>query len=623
MVHSEQEQRLSDVVGSKYQILCHIGGGGMAHVYLARHRFHGGLFAIKVLAEHLAGDPSIVSRFEHEASMAASLGSHPNIVPIFDIGEGNGLHYLIMQFVAGEDLASFLRREGRVTLPAAANIITQATEALSCAEARHIVHRDLKPANMLLDEAGRIKLLDFGIARIADISNGLTRPGESVGTPYYMSPEQVRGEPCDIRSDLYALGVVFFELLTGHKPFESESSPAVQIAHLTTPPPSILDYDRSLPEPCDAIVQRLLAKRPENRYQNTGELLEVLTRYGASTGPGILRPSIDSSLQEAIRRAQQLPLNHQSAATTPAPSLSPTGASTAPAGSSGSDSAAASIPNAPAVSGETNNGTKSALRPSFIVAASAVLLALVVLAAVWLRHPKPVIAPQTATAALPQVYSDAHGRMVLVPAGTFVLGSTGDHSAQNITLSAFYIDEAEVSNAEYRRFCEATSHAPPQIPDYSSHPEYPVSGVSFEDAYAYALWAGKRLPTEQEWEKAARGTDGRIYPWGDEPWTDNLPTSVQAVDSNPLRRSPYGAYNMAGNVWEWTATPVNPSPAETNAMRQLLKGQSFSADWRVMKGGSFARGDSEDFAVTKHRVLPVDARSPWIGFRCVRNAPPG
>jgi len=222
MSQADQQQRLTDVVGNKYQILCHIGGGGMAHVYLARHRFHGGLFAIKVLAEHLAGDPSIISRFEHEARMAASLGSHPNIAPIFDIGEGNGLHYLVMQFILGEDLASFLRREGPVPLPAAANVIAQATEALSCAEERHIVHRDLKPANMLLDESGRIKLLDFGIARIADNSNGLTLPGESIGTPYYMSPEQVRGEPCDIRSDLYSLGVVFFELLSGHKPFENE-----------------------------------------------------------------------------------------------------------------------------------------------------------------------------------------------------------------------------------------------------------------------------------------------------------------------------------------------------------------------------------------------------------------
>lgn len=621
MAQEDQQQRLSDVVGNKYHVLCHIGGGGMASVYLARHRFHGGLFAIKVLAEHLAHDASVVSRFEHEASMAASLASHPNIVPIFDIGEGKGLHYLVMQFIAGEDLASYLRREGRVTLAAAANVITQATEALSSAEARHIVHRDIKPANMLLDETGRIKLLDFGIARIADTSNGLTRPGESIGTPYYMSPEQVRGEPCDIRSDLYALGVVFFELLTGHKPFDNQSAPAVQIAHLTSPPPSILDYDRSVPEPCDIIVQKLLAKRPEDRYQNTGELLEVLIRNGASSGPGILRPAINSELQEAIKRAQELPLDRQATAATPSPSLPSIETPSAPTAPASSAFGEASIPNAPDVSVKTNSGTKSRLPKSFIVGTS-VLLALALSAVVWLRHPKSAIAPQATTAALPPVYSDAHGNMALVPAGAFVFGSTTDTSAQNITLPAFYIDETEVSNAEYRHFCDATGHTPPQTPDYASHPEYPVSGVSFDDASEYAVWAGKRLPTEEEWEKAARGTDDRTYPWGNAPWADNLPTSLQPVDSNPLRRSPYGAYNMAGNVWEWTATSIHPSPAEVNAMHQLLKGQSFSADWRVMKGGSFARSDPGDFAVAKRRTLPIDARSPWIGFRCVRNAPP-
>jgi len=622
MAQPELQQRLSAIVGSKYQILCRIGGGGMAQVFLARHRFHGGLFAIKVLAEYLAGDPNIVSRFEHEARMAASLANHPNIVPIFDIGEGDGVHYLVMQFVPGEDLASYLRRQGPIALAATANVIAQATEALSCAEARHIVHRDLKPANMLLDESGRIKILDFGISRIADLSDGLTRPGESVGTPYYMSPEQVRGEPCDIRSDLYALGVVFFELLTGHRPFENESAPAVQIAHLTTPPPSLLAYQPSLPPACDAIVQKLLAKRPEERYQNTAELLETLVSYGASAGPGDLRPSINAGLHEAIVRAQQVPLERQPSSATPSssPSISDTPTMPRTATNGPSSPTPASIASAPADAPET---PQSSRRTVLTVALSSTVLVLIgVLAVLWLRHPKPVAAPATnaTAAALPPAYSEAHGRMLLVAAGSFIFGSQAD--GRNITLPGFYIDATEVSNAEYRAFCEATGHTPPPSQDYTAHPDYPVGDVSWQDAVAYAAWAGKRLPTEEEWEKAARGNDGRTYPWGNAPWTGDVPSALQPVTANPLRRSPSGAYNMAGNVWEWTATSYTPTSADTTAMQQLLKGQSFSADWRIIKGGSFRPGDNEDFDVAKHRPLPIDARSPWIGFRCVRNAPP-
>jgi eukaryotic-like serine/threonine-protein kinase len=626
MPQAELQQRLSEIVGSKYQILCRIGGGGMAQVFLARHRFHGGLFAIKVLAEHLAGDPSIVSRFEHEARMAASLANHPNIVPIFDIGEGDGIHYLVMQFISGEDLASYLRRQGPVSLAAAANVIAQATEALSCAEARHIVHRDLKPANMLLDETGRIKLLDFGISRIADVSDGLTRPGESVGTPYYMSPEQVRGEPCDIRSDLYAVGVVFFELLSGHRPFENESAPAVQIAHLTTPPPSLLAYQPSLPPACDAIVQKLLAKRPEDRYQSTSELLETLVSYGANAGPGELRPSVNPGLQDAIRCAQQMPLERQPSSATPSSTRSISDAPTMPlAAANGPAPLPAARPSVATAPADTSAAPQSSRRIGLTIAiSSAVLVLIAALAVLWLRHPRPVAAPTTTAAAPapPPVYSDTHGRMLLVPAGAFIFGAQGGHDGQNLTLPAFYIDETEVSNAEYRAFCEATGHAPPQTPDYTAHADYPVGGISWQDAAAYAAWAGKRLPTEEEWEKAARGADGRTFPWGNTPWTGDVPTGLQPVGANPLRRSPLGAYNMAGNVWEWTATSYTPTSADTVAMQQLLKGQSFSTDWRIIKGGSFRPGDNEDFDVAKHRPLPVDARSPWIGFRCARNAPP-
>lgn len=622
MTQADQQERLSQILGGKYLILCRIGGGGMAQVYLARHRLHGGLFAVKVLAEHLAQTPDIVARFEQEARMAASLGSHPNIVPVFDIGEGDGLHYLIMQFILGEDLASYLRREGRVTLPAAANAVAQAAEALSCAEAKHIVHRDLKLANMLLDEGGRVRLLDFGISKITDISDGLTRPGESLGTPFYMSPEQIRGEACDIRSDLYSLGVVFFELLTGKRPFESESVAATQVAHLTTPPPSLLALDPSLPPACDAIVQKMLAKHPEDRYQSTAELLKVLFAYGADAGPSVLRPKVAPELQQVIEQAQKIPLERSTLPASEAPTQAPAEIAT-PVLANSNSGAAGTQPKvvAPVETAPVRNASTS----KWIAGGVGILILLAVGIVVFLMvKPKSAKSPTAPVASAPaSVYSDAHGRMLLVPAGTFIFGGGADGSdPQNVILPAYYVDETEVSNAEYRRFCDATGHTPPQTPDYAAHPDDPVGGVSYSDAAAYAMWAGKRLPSEEEWEKAARGTDGRTYPWGNTAWTDGVPNQLQPVTSEPLRRSPYGAYNMAGNVWEWTSDPYTPTTADNAAMKRLLSGESFSADWRIIKGGSFSTGGSADFSITKHRGLPVDARSPWIGIRCVRSVEP-
>jgi len=597
----------------------------MAQVYLARHRLHGGLFAVKVLVDYLAQDPRIVARFEQEARMAATLASHPNIVPIFDIGSGAGLHYMIMQFIAGEDLARYLRREGRLSLPDAANVMAQAAEALSCAEAKRIVHRDLKLANMLLDEGGRIKLLDFGISRITDIADGLTRPGESIGTPHYMSPEQIRGEACDIRSDLYSLGVVFFELISGRRPFENESVTAIQIAHLSSEPPSLLSLDPSLPPGCDAMVQKLLSKRPEDRYQNTAELVTDLVAHGAHPGPGALRPKIDPGLCQAIENAELIPLDQH----TRPPSL-PTLAELP-----------ASVPAVPSVvttvrTVERNVGVAAQPRPlkektSRPLVAGVVVCGLALLLGgigfiVWRSQhtantDQAAAHPKTETA-LPSLYSDAHGRMALVAAGPFLFGEKGGSDAKTMTLPAFYIDETEVSNAEYQKFCQATGHPAPPTADYNTHSDYPVTGVSYEDARAYAGWAGKRLPTEQEWEKAARGTDERIFPWGDAPWDSSAPKQLEPVDAEPSRRSPYGVYNMAGNVWEWTASPYVPEPADLAAMKQLVGGKNFSSAWQIIKGGSFPSGGSQYFAISKRRELPADQRSPWIGFRCVRDASP-
>jgi formylglycine-generating enzyme required for sulfatase activity len=214
--------------------------------------------------------------------------------------------------------------------------------------------------------------------------------------------------------------------------------------------------------------------------------------------------------------------------------------------------------------------------------------------------------------------------MQLVPAGPFIFGNSDPDSPnpqQSVTLEGFYIDETEVSNAEYKRFCDATGHIPPVSSDFSSNPEHPVAGVSLEDAKAFASWAGKRLPTEQEWEKAARGTDGRTYPWGSAPWTNGIPTELQPVNSLDSRKSPFGALNMAGNVFEWTSTIFPAGEREYSNMQSVLGTSSFSRAWYTIKGGSFAPHGETFFRLYMRRGFPSDQHSPWIGFRCVREIP--
>jgi formylglycine-generating enzyme required for sulfatase activity len=346
-----------------------------------------------------------------------------------------------------------------------------------------------------------------------------------------------------------------------------------------------------------------------------------LTANGAQAKPGALRPSIDAELRETIDRAQALPLDTSTL-------TGATSATTANRQAIADTLHAQTIAQAPAAAIPSPIEAPTTIKPPsksastlWFAVAGVVVVLLLALGAVFFRFRRPtaVVESKKQPSALAAVFSDAHGRMMLVPAGDFHFGAAEDQTSRTESLPAFYVDETEVSNAQYREFCEATGHSPPTSPDYATHPDYPVSNISYEDAAAYAAWTGRRLPTEEEWEKAARGTDERTYPWGNSPWSDGIPGQLQPVVSEPLRRSPNGAYNMAGNVWEWTATPYTPTSEDNAGMKRLLNGQSFSADWRTIKGGSFAPGSKDQFAIAKHRGLPVDARSVWIGFRCVRS----
>jgi serine/threonine protein kinase len=251
-----------------------LGHGGMGVVYRAEQLALGRRVALKVLSSALSHDPGFRARFQQEARLAASL-DHRNVVPIYEAGEDDGHLYLVMRYVDGIDLRSLLQRKDRLPPRRAANIVAQVAAALDAAHAKGLVHRDVKPANVMVCTDGggdRVYLSDFGLTKPVDATSGLTRTGEWIGTPDYAAPEQIEGRRVDARTDVYALGCVLFEALTGAAPFPRDVPMAKLWAHVNAPPPRVTERDRSIPRVFDAIVGRALAKNPADRYASAGGL---------------------------------------------------------------------------------------------------------------------------------------------------------------------------------------------------------------------------------------------------------------------------------------------------------------------------------------------------------------
>jgi hypothetical protein len=273
-------------IDGRYVVERLLGSGGMAQVYLAHDEVLGRHVALKILGDQYAEDEEFVERFKREARSAASL-SHPNIVSIYDQGRSeDGAYYMAMEYVPGGTLKERIRREGALSPGAAVGVALQVTDALSEAHERGVIHRDIKPQNVLVTEKGDVKVTDFGIARaVASASSGATATGVVLGTADYMSPEQSRAEPVGPQSDLYSLGVVLYEMLTGTLPYEAQSPMGVAMKHATEPVRSPREVNPSVPEPLAVLTTRLLAKDPEDRYASAAALSEGLERVRSGLSP--------------------------------------------------------------------------------------------------------------------------------------------------------------------------------------------------------------------------------------------------------------------------------------------------------------------------------------------------
>ena len=584
----------------KYELREYLGGG-MARVYKAWDTVMSRTVVVKVLKPDAARDPDSKARFLREAQTAGGL-THDNVIRVYDFGEEDGAPYMVMEYLEGQDLAEAIRTGEAGDLGRRLQIALEAARALEYIHRHDIIHRDIKPENIHVDTNGRVRLIDFGIAKRPELS--LTRTGFTLGTPYYMAPEQVCGESVTVKTDIYAYGILLYELLAGTKPYKGEKIEQLFYKILNEPVDLAPLRAQGAPDEVCALIERCTAKDPAGRPESMSEVCMVLEQALAGLG----RPAAPAGVPTGPAPAS-LP-------TQAAPAAAPTGIrATGPA------APAAPPPQPPPA---PPRGRPKWLFPVIGAGAVAVIVVLFLL----LRPTAPTIEEEPIAPPKPELagtIATPTGEMILIPAGEFLFGP----DARPETLPAYYVDKTEVTNAAWKMYCDAVNRPlPPDFPE--DRPDLPVVNITFEEAQAFARWAGKRLPNAREWEKAARGTDGRLYPWGSE----HDPSRANVRDNPGLNEegllpaasfaigaSPYGVLQMAGNAWEFVAERVTPSDQALQIFAELLDPPPRrDEDWFTIRGGSYFEPLPKNVTY-EWGAVPARYRGVNIGFRCVKDVP--
>jgi serine/threonine-protein kinase len=706
------------VLGGRYQLDVAIGSGGMGDIYRARRLHIGDTVAVKVLRPEVVDNAQSRQRFYREARAAAML-HHPNAVVIHDFGEdSDGTAYIVMELLEGQSLRHVLIEESTIAPLRAVEIVRQSCAALEAAHRGGIVHRDIKPDNIMLVDAhggvDHVKILDFGIAKLRDkaldtlsLEKNLTNVGTVIGTPHYMSPEQCQGESADSRSDIYSLGVVVYEMLTGVTPFVAKTPTGVAIKHVTEPPKPLTELRPELLSAVEKVVLKALEKSPDARQQTA---LQFAREFTIAVRGESAANEFNTSAEKILPVAPP-PGDGETVrfAPTPLPSESETsklgakgfetqistpeqtdalrqpkakagnagkGKTTKVKGNKNATAPVASVPATPASdvtpatpeikSDKTATPDKTAAAPqkpavakpaaaakkgpsvAIFGAIAVVLIGVAIVAWLALRNrsgqetaqvqPSPVASIEASPTPPPVPVAPAG--MVLIPGGDFTLGrddgGPDERPARVVNIKSFFMDLTEVTNEQYQKFLDDTKYpAPPNWPN-GRFPEgaekLPVTNVTWEDAMAYAKAVGKRLPTEEEWEFAARGTDGRLFPWGND-WAagransqdkPNEKRQIQPVGQYPQGDSPFGVHDLSGNVWEWTASDyvaypggfIEPPPPGYGNLK-VIRGGSFesppkSATATLRPGWPATRADFP---------TPGKANYDQTGFRCAQDIP--
>ena len=616
---------IGKIINNRYRLDSLLGQGGMSTVYKAFDQNLKRQVAIKFIHSHLSQDAEFVGRFEQEATAVANL-RHPNIYQIYDSSREGQVYYMVMEYVPGttleEEISRRAKEQRRFSLDETLNIMIPTCKAVHYAHEQGMIHRDLKPSNIMIDERGVPILMDFGVAKLLDQGgNAYTATGVTLGTGAYMAPEQATGGTPDPKMDIYSMGVILFELLAGEQPFYSDSVLTLMMKHINEPVPNLRLTRNHLPEIIIQIAEKALEKRPEKRYQTAeemandlsvlihgssgkiptvtpeiepesapeedGELLSTMPLPTPSDGHPIVSPPshINDTISDPILPVMETGVMPEPVEPLAPPTQTPTGSSSKITGA---------IPAA----GTSGRGA--------IYGVIGTLIVLAIAAGAYFFWPDsdanelaqtdvPATSESSAdtgeptqadeSTAIPIVESavtlPSSLNMVEIPAGNYTVGvsepSSEQAAAQEISLDNFWIDQYETTNAAYEVYLGSIAGVePPASWVNGEYPagegDHPVMGLTFEEAAAYCQAQLKQLPTEAQWEVAARGLDGRLYPWGDEANGIDLPRSGSyPIGSQAKNISPFGVYDMSGNVWEWVDSPYDSVPNG----QQVLRGGQF------------------------------------------------